>query len=167
VLVDDLLTQGASEPYRMFTSRAEYRLLLREDNADERLTPLARTLGLVDDARWDFFCAKRDAIEAGRAPVHADPRLAEQVELGIEVRKKYAGYIERQRVEIERARRNGETRLPESLDYATIPGLTQEARERLGKLRPATLGQASRLPGVTAATISLLLIHLKKRARAA
>jgi tRNA uridine 5-carboxymethylaminomethyl modification enzyme len=165
VLVDDLLTQGAIEPYRMFTSRAEYRLLLREDNADERLTPVARTLGLVDDARWNFWCAKREAIEKGTVP--ADPRLAEQVALGIEVRAKYAGYIERQRAEIERHRRNEDTRLPEGIDYARVTGLSIEARERLAKHRPATLGQASRLPGITAATISLLLIHLKKRARAA
>ena len=167
VLVDDLLTQGAIEPYRMFTSRAEYRLLLREDNADARLTPAARRLGLVDDERWNFWCAKRDAIEAGGGAMPADVRLAEQVRQGIEVRAKYAGYIERQQAEIERQRRHEATRLPEGLDYASIVGLTLEARERLAQHRPETLGQASRLPGITAATISLLLIHLKKRALAA
>ncbi|MGQ0384434.1 MAG: tRNA uridine-5-carboxymethylaminomethyl(34) synthesis enzyme MnmG [Gammaproteobacteria bacterium] len=166
VLVDDLTTQGAIEPYRMFTSRAEHRLLLREDNADARLTPTARELGLVDDARWDFFRRKRDAIAAGGA-AGDDPRLAAQVALAIEVEVKYAGYIERQRAEIERQRRNEETRLPSSLDYAAMPGLSNEARQRLMQWKPETLGQASRMPGITAATISILLVHLKKRARAA
>jgi tRNA uridine 5-carboxymethylaminomethyl modification enzyme len=167
VMVDDLITRGALEPYRMFTSRAEHRLLLREDNADERLTPVARELGLVGDARWDFFCAKRDAIAAGAAPVSADPRLAEQVARGLEAREKYAGYIERQQAEVERQRRNEETRLPDGIDYEKIAGLTIEARQRLSESRPGTLGQASRLPGITAATISILLVHLRKRARAA
>jgi tRNA uridine 5-carboxymethylaminomethyl modification enzyme len=166
-MVDDLITRGALEPYRMFTSRAEHRLLLREDNADERLTPVARELGLVGDARWDFFCAKRDAIAAGAAPVSADPRLAEQVARGLEAREKYAGYIERQQAEVERQRRNEETRLPDGIDYEKIAGLTIEARQRLSESRPGTLGQASRLPGITAATISILLVHLRKRARAA
>jgi tRNA uridine 5-carboxymethylaminomethyl modification enzyme len=165
VLVDDLITQGAIEPYRMFTSRAEHRLLLREDNADARLTPVARGLGLVDDARWDFFRRKQDAIAAGGAT--DDPRLAEQAALAVEADAKYAGYIERQRAEIERQRRHEETRLPSSLDYATVPGLSNEARQRLLQWRPQTLGQAARMPGITAATISLLLVHLKKRTRAA
>jgi tRNA uridine 5-carboxymethylaminomethyl modification enzyme len=167
VMVDDLITRGAMEPYRMFTSRAEHRLLLREDNADERLTPVARSLGLVDDLRWGFFCAKRDAIAAGAAPADAESRLAEQVRLGLEAREKYAGYIERQQAEVERQRRNEETRLPPEIDYATVAGLSNEARQRLVESRPGTLGQASRLPGITAATISILLVHLKKRARAA
>jgi tRNA uridine 5-carboxymethylaminomethyl modification enzyme len=167
VMVDDLITRGALEPYRMFTSRAEHRLLLREDNADERLTPVARELGLVGDERWDFFCAKRDAIAAGAVPAGADPRLAEQVARGLEAREKYAGYIERQQAEVERQRRNEETRLPEEIDYAAVAGLTHEARQRLIESRPGTLGQASRLPGITAATISILLVHLRKRARAA
>ena len=167
VLVDDLITQGAIEPYRMFTSRAEHRLLLREDNADLRLTPVARELGLVDDARWAFFCAKRDAVAAGRVPDGSDPRLAEQATLAIEAQAKYAGYIERQHAEVERQRRNEDTRLPTGIDYAVVAGLSHEARERLTKCRPDTLGQASRLPGITAATISILLVHLKKRTRAA
>jgi tRNA uridine 5-carboxymethylaminomethyl modification enzyme len=167
VLVDDLITQGAIEPYRMFTSRAEHRLLLREDNADLRLTPIARELGLVDDARWDFFSAKRDAVEAGRVPDGSDPRLVEQATLAIEAQAKYAGYIERQHAEVERQRRNEDTRLPTGIDYAVVAGLSHEARERLAKCRPDTLGQASRLPGITAATISILLVHLKKRTRAA
>jgi len=167
VMVDDLITRGAMEPYRMFTSRAEHRLLLREDNADERLTPVARQFGLIDDARWDFFCAKREAIGAGSVPGDADPRLAEQVMRGLEARDKYAGYIERQRAEVERQRKNEETRMPADIDYAAIAGLTHEARQRLVESRPGTLGQASRLPGITAATISVLLVHLKKRARAA
>ena len=166
-MVDDLVTLGTAEPYRMFTSRAEHRLLLREDNADERLTPVAREMGLVDDARWDFFCRKREAIARGAVPAGADERLAEQVARGLEAREKYAGYIERQRAEVERQRRNEETRLPEEIDYASIAGLTHEARQRLIESRPGTLGQASRLPGITAATISVLLVHLKKRSRAA
>jgi tRNA uridine 5-carboxymethylaminomethyl modification enzyme len=167
VMVDDLITRGAMEPYRMFTSRAEHRLLLREDNADERLTPVARRLGLVDDERWAFFEAKREALAAGRVPDAADPRLDEQVRQGLEAREKYAGYIERQQAEVDRQRRNEETRLPAEIDYTQVVGLSNEARQRLVESRPGTLGQASRLPGITAATISILLVHLKKRARAA
>jgi len=167
VMVDDLITRGAMEPYRMFTSRAEHRLLLREDNADERLTPVARDMGLIDDARWDFWCAKRDAIAAGAVAPDADPRLAGQVAKSLEAREKYAGYIERQQAEVERQRKNEETRLPAEIDYAVVAGLSNEARQRLIESRPGTLGQASRLPGITAATISILLVHLKKRARAA
>ncbi len=167
VMVDDLITRGAMEPYRMFTSRAEHRLLLREDNADERLTPVAREMGLVGDERWSFFSAKREAIAAGAAPAGADERLAEQVARALEAREKYAGYIERQQAEVERQRRNEETRLPEGIDYAKVAGLSNEARQRLIESRPGTLGQASRLPGITAATISILLVHLKRRARAA
>ena len=221
VLVDDLITRGASEPYRMFTSRAEHRLLLREDNADFRLTPRGRELGLVDDERWSLFCARRAATDAevarlsalrvrpaggaaeagdggpygplppelrafdllrrpevtyrdlvalptvGAPPPLADDRLPEQVALQVEVRAKYAGYIERQRQEIERQRRSEELRLPADLDYAAVAGLSNEARQRLAEARPATLGQASRLPGMTPAAASILLIHLKKRARAA
>jgi tRNA uridine 5-carboxymethylaminomethyl modification enzyme len=201
VLVDDLITRGTSEPYRMFTSRAEYRLLLREDNADLRLTPKGRELGLVDDERWRFFATKRDAIAAEESRLRAvvvhparafdllrrpevsyrsltaiesvgqpewmraddaDERLVEQIQLQLEVQAKYTGYIDRQQEEIERQRRHEELRLPENLDYAQVRGLSTEVRQRLQEARPATLGQASRVPGVTPAAISLLLVHLKR-----
>jgi len=218
VLVDDLVTRGGTEPYRMFTSRAEYRLLLREDNADLRLTPAGHALGLVDDARWRVFEAKRNAVakEQDRLDgivVHADkldaadvetlgrefhrecraadllrrPELgyrdvaslscigsgdwqndmieeqAEQVELQLEVKAKYAGYIERQQREIEKHARQENFQLPSDIDYAGVAGLSNEARQRLELVRPATLGAASRLEGITSSSVSLLLIHLKKR----
>ena len=211
VLVDDLITRGTQEPYRMFTSRAEYRLLLREDNADLRLTEAGRKLGLVDDERWAAFETKREAIvreqqrlsetwvrpgQLGEEesekilggaltkeqrlidllrrpqasygsimslscvnPVEIDPIVADQVE----VQAKYAGYIERQREEIARHRRHEETMLPEDMQYEQVRGLSIEVQQKLTAQRPATLGQAGRLPGVTPAAISLLLVHLKKR----
>ncbi len=213
VLIDDLISRGVSEPYRMFTSRAEYRLLLREDNADLRLTPKGRELGLVDDHRWSVFEAKREAValererlegivvtpsaltDDERAGLTRDSRAsdllrrpefdyrrvvglstvgagdwrgdldveqAEQVELQLEVEAKYRGYIERQAREIERHARQDALRLPQDIDYARVKGLSTEARQRLERVRPTTLGQASRLEGVTPSTVSLLLIHLKK-----
>ena len=212
VLIDDLITRGAPEPYRMFTSRAEHRLLLREDNADLRLTEKGRELGLVDDQRWTFFCRKRDAAEAevtrllatrlkgvtafdllrrpeveySDLPARAidalgeeaaaflatdpmpgltaeDDRLPAAVRLQVEVRAKYSGYIERQQDEIDRQRKHEELPLPLDLDYGKVAGLSTEVRQRLAHARPDTLGQASRLPGITPAAVSVLLVHLKRR----
>ena len=222
VLIDDLVTRGTREPYRMFTSRAEHRLLLREDNADLRLTPLGRELGLVDDERWRLFEAKQrlseeettrlqgvrlhpdkvpeqwaqrvlrgplardvSAFELLRRPEVSydalldvagvpdwlayppDDRVPPQVRVQVEARAKYAGYIERQGEEIERQRRNEETALPEDIDYNRVAGLSNEVRSRLLEYRPATVGQAGRVPGVTPAAVTLLLVHLKKRSLAA
>ena len=198
VLVDDLITRGVSEPYRMFTSRAEYRLLLREDNADQRLTPAGRELGLVDDERWAAFQAKYDAVASeqrrlegksangtkaaallkrpefayaevaglvghSEALVAMHEELREQVELQVEVQAKYAGYIDRQQREIEKHAKQETLRLPEDIDYERVDGLSNEARQKLVAARPATLGQASRLEGMTPSAVSLILVHLKKR----
>jgi tRNA uridine 5-carboxymethylaminomethyl modification enzyme len=221
VLVDDLVTKGVSEPYRMFTSRAEYRLSLREDNADMRLTEIGRKLGLVDDARWDTFSRKRDAVsreterlkmtwvnprtlppetaipllgkaidreytladllrrpevsyqaiarlhDGAFAPAeHAvdDALLARQIDEQVEIAIKYQGYIDRQADEIERSGAHENTRLPAGLDYAEVRGLSIEVRQKLAQHRPETIGQASRISGMTPAAISLLMVHLKKGA---
>jgi tRNA uridine 5-carboxymethylaminomethyl modification enzyme len=218
VLVDDLITRGVSEPYRMFTSRAEYRLMLREDNADIRLTPVGRRLGIVPDERWRAFEEKQalvtaeqerlqgitlrpeqlsdddrqilgeglrrdiraaellrrpelgyrdltamSSVGAGDCLSGTREELVEQVALQLEVRATYHGYIERQQREIDRHSRQESLRLPEDMDYSRVSGLSNEARQRLERARPATLGQASRLEGMTPSAVSLLLIHLKKR----
>jgi len=193
VLVDDLITRGVSEPYRMFTSRAEYRLTLREDNADQRLTSIGRKLGLIDDIRWSAFNEKHEAVAKERARLKGAARLLkrpeyrysdivampevgasdvtqdmpdeqrEQVELQIEVEAKYAGYIDRQDREIAKHAKQETLRLPEDIDYSGVDGLSNEARQRLELARPETLGQASRLEGMTPSAVSLLLVHLKKR----
>lgn len=211
VLVDDLITQGTLEPYRMFTSRAEHRLLLREDNADLRLTDIGRQLGLVGDQQWSQFDQKREAIAAeqkrlqgiivrpsdvdkdtavalfgdelrresralnliarpgadyasvmklpGVGPGVVDQKVAEQVE----IQAKYAGYIDRQQDEIARARRSETISLPVDMDFSAVKGLSSEVREKLARHRPETLGQAGRIPGMTPAAVSILLIHLKKK----
>jgi len=187
VLVDDLITLGTKEPYRMFTSRAEYRLILREDNADLRLTTLAHQLGILGETQWRAFQEKQEAIlqETERlrglrafdllrrpevsykdlvarpefGPGVLDPLVAEQIEVQI----KYEGYINAQTREIARQEKYGVLHLPKNMDYSKITGLSTEILEKLTSVQPETIGHAARIPGVTPAAISLLLVYLKKR----
>ena len=211
VLIDDLITRGTSEPYRMFTSRAEYRLLLREDNADLRLTPKAHELGLIDEPRWRALSHKQAAIEKEKQRLHdtfvhpdkadadkitavlgkpitrehrlwellrrpevnypdlvslstlSEPVTDQQVIEQLEIQAKYAGYIDRQHDEIAKHQRHEETRLPVDFHYEHVVGLSAEVREKLMRIQPETVGQAARIPGVTPAAISIILVHLKKR----
>lgn len=209
VLIDDLITRGTLEPYRMFTSRAEYRLLLREDNADLRLTTKGRELGLVSDARWAAFSEKETTMTAVQSqlkktwvrvhhssqltdvlekPLQQDcsahdllkrpeihyahlqamddlalPQLPDAIAEQVEIQSKYAGYIERQALDIERLRKNEATALPANFDYQQITGLSSEVIQKLNHIQPTSIAQASRISGVTPAALSLLLIHLKKR----
>ena len=211
VLIDDLISRGTLEPYRMFTSRAEYRLLLREDNADLRLTEVGRQMGLVDDYRWAAFSAKAEAVKTLQGRLHdlwvrpgteeasqltkqtgmsfarerratellkvpevnlsgllsiispADAALDPQVVDQVEIQGKYAGYLDRQIADVEKTRHQQEIALPDSLDYDSVTGLSNEVRQKFSENRPETIGQASRIPGVTPAAISLLLVHLKKQ----
>ncbi|HEY6898873.1 MAG TPA: tRNA uridine-5-carboxymethylaminomethyl(34) synthesis enzyme MnmG, partial [Rhodocyclaceae bacterium] len=208
---DDLITRGVAEPYRMFTSRAEYRLSLREDNADLRLTEVGRELGLVDDIRWDAFNRKRDAIAAEVQRLKSTWMRPQQLPLGeaervlgkpmereyslfdllrrpeigyqnlltlpgagegmtdhqvieqVDIQAKYQGYIDRQLDEVEKARASENLRLPPDMDFSEVHGLSIEVRQKLAQHKPETLGQASRIQGVTPAAISLLLVHLKRR----
>jgi len=191
VLVDDLVTRGVSEPYRMFTSRAEFRLMLREDNADLRLTEIGHGLGLVDAGRWQAFSRKRDAIsrelerlgstfvsagfqqkasqldllrrpEINYAGLVGESQVDPEVAAQVEIQAKYQGYIERQRAEVARQRDHEALRLPLDLDYRELRGLSSEVQQKLNRHRPETIGQASRISGVTPAAISLLLVYLKR-----
>ncbi len=215
VLIDDLITHGTTEPYRMFTSRAEYRLQLREDNADTRLTEIGHQMGIVDEQRWAAFSRKAEAVKteterlqkiwatptnalgaavqaqlnvpisrecnvldlikrpeityaslmsvADLGPGVSDDKVAEQIEIGV----KYSGYLDRQKEDIERNRRHEDTEIPEDFEYKNISGLGNELEAKLIKVRPQTIGQAQRIPGMTPAAISLLLVTLSKRRRVA
>ena len=207
VLIDDLVTLGTKEPYRMFTSRAEYRLLLREDNADQRLTPIARKMGLINEKRWEIFNRKQEnikkekqrlkklkiskeslknkedknkqkesdyisALDALKRPevsyedvcssLGIKPAESE-IALDVTTSEKYSGYIERQKKEIQKVKRNENAKIPEKINFDDIEGLSNESKQKLNLVKPKTLAHAQRIPGLTPAAISLLLVHIKKK----
>jgi tRNA uridine 5-carboxymethylaminomethyl modification enzyme len=159
-MIDDLITKGTDEPYRMFTSRAEYRLRLRIDNADERLTPTGVEIGLATPERADFFAKKQAQLQFLRQPGAKLSETIRGVLMTIENEAKYAGYIDQQRRQIERMQTSDSRAIPATMAFSGIPGISREVSEKLERVRPATLGQAARIPGVTPAAIAVLDVYM-------